>query len=86
MTVQEFENKVWAQDRIRVVVRAAANKQIGNYTHRNAAQANWRITEFINKRLAPVLKDLEVVVLMGDGEQPHGGTLLSSIRVSYRNR
>ena len=86
MTVQELEDKVWAQDLIRVVVRAAASIQIGNYTHKNAAQADWRITEFLEKRLAPVLKGLQVVVLMGDGEQPHGGTLLSSIRASYKNR
>jgi len=86
MTVQELEDKVWAQDLIRVVVRAAASIQIGNYTHKNAAQADWRITEFLEKRLAPVLKGLQVVVLMGDGEQPHGGTLLNSIRASYKNR
>jgi hypothetical protein len=84
MTVQELEDKVWEQDSIRVVVRAPAGAQVGDYTYQNAAQANWRITEFLEKRLAPVLGTHEVVVLMGDGEQPHGRTLLSSIRDSYR--
>ena len=86
MTVQELEEKVWAQDGFRVVIRGAANTKIGTYSQKNAAQGNWSINEFVKKRLAPILNGIEVVVLMGDGEQPHGGTLLSSIRPSYKNR
>ena len=86
MNVQDLEDKVWAQDGIRIVVRTAGDANVGNYTHKNAAQADWRITEYLEHRLTPLLKGLNVVVLMGDGEQPHGRTLLSSIRESYKNR
>jgi len=86
MNVQELEDKVWAQDGIRVVVRAPASSVVGNYTYKNAAQASWRIAQFVEKRLEPILKGNEAVVLMGDGEQPHGRTLLSSIRESYKSR
>ena len=86
MKVQELEDKVWAQDGIRIVVRAAADTEIGNYKLKNAAQAAWSITEFIKKRISPVLNGMDVAVIMGDGEQPHGRTLLSSIRDSYKNR
>ena len=67
-------------------MRCPGDTQVGDYTHKNAAQADWRITEYLEKRLAPLLDGMEVVVLMGDGEQPHGRTLLSSIRDSYKNR
>lgn len=84
MTVQEFENKVWQMDRVRVIVRAPAGKQVKDYKHKNAAQGNWRITEYIDKRLKPLIDDLEVMILEGDGEQPHGGSLLDSVRQSYK--
>ena len=83
MTVQELEDKVWAVDSIRIVVRASANTKVQDYRHKNAAQANWRITQFIEKRVQPLLKGQEAVALMGDGERPHGGTLLRAVRDSY---
>jgi hypothetical protein len=83
MTVQELEDKVWAQDRIRIVIRAASTDKVGDYSHKNAAQENWRITQFMEKRITPLLKGKQVIVLEGDGEEPHGRTLLSSIRESY---
>lgn len=86
MTVQELEDKVWKQDKIRIVVRCSSGTKVKDYTQRNAAQASWNVTQFIEKRITFLLKGQEVVVLMGDGEQPHGRTLLSSLRDSYKNR
>lgn len=85
MTVQELEDKVWAQDGIRIVVRDSANTQVKDYTHTNAAQASWRITEFLRKRIKPLLKRQEVEVIRGNGKYPHGRKLLSSIRESYKD-
>jgi hypothetical protein len=83
MTVQELEDKVWVQDGIRIVIRAVSTAEVGDYSQKNAAQGSWRITQFIEKRISPLVKDKEVVVLEGNGEEPHGRTLLSSIRESY---
>jgi len=83
MTVQELETKVWEQDRIRIIVRDRSTGMVGQYRHRNAAQENWRITQFLNTRIGPLVKDREVVVLDGTGEVPHGRTLLKSVRQSY---
>ncbi|MCD6328425.1 hypothetical protein J7M28_12860 [bacterium] len=85
MTVQELEDKVWKLDGIRIVVRASVSTQVGDYSHKNKGQNNWRISEFVQKRLAGLLSKLEVVVLMGNGQEAHGNTLLSSIRDSYSN-
>ncbi|MGB2937816.1 MAG: hypothetical protein WBD05_06420 [Phycisphaerae bacterium] len=83
MTVQELEDKVLEQDGIRIVIRDAATAKVKTYCHKNAAQLSWRITQFLQKRIVPLLNGQEVVVLDGNGEQPHGGRLLSSIRASY---
>ena len=84
MTIQELEDRVWAQDNIRIVVRAAENTRVGDYNYERKAQDNWRITEFTNKRLKNILSNLEVVVIMGNGELAHGATLLQSVRSSYK--
>lgn len=84
MTVQEFEDKVWQQDQVRVVVRASSGQEVSEYEYTNAAQANWSVTKFLQQRIQPHIGDLEVIVLEGDGEEPHGRTLLSSIRNSYQ--
>jgi hypothetical protein len=65
------------------VIRAALNTKVKDYSQKNAAQANWRITQFLEKRITPLLKGQEVTVLQGNGEEPHGRTLLSSIRATY---
>jgi hypothetical protein len=84
MNAQELEDKVWAQDGVRIVVRAPHDAKLGGYKFKNAAQATWSVTKFINTRIVPILKGNEVVVIMGDGEEPHGRTLLSSVRNSYK--
>ncbi|MHB8968226.1 MAG: hypothetical protein ACYC57_08200 [Thermoleophilia bacterium] len=86
MKVQELEDKVWAQDGVRIVVRAPADAKLGSYNFKNAAQATWSVTKFLKARINPILKGHEVSVIMGDGEEPHGRTLLSSIRDSYKGR
>lgn len=83
MTIQELEKKVWDQDRIRIVVRDRSTAKIGTYTHRNAAQENWRITQFLSSRISPLVRDREVAVLDGQGNLAHGRTLLKTLRQSY---
>lgn len=84
MTVEKLEKKVWAQDGIRIVIRAASDDKVKSYTQKNAAQASWRITQFLEKRITPLLEGQEVIVLQGNGKEPHGGTLLRVIRATYR--
>lgn len=86
MTIQELEEKVWAQDGIRIVIRGAENAKVADYTQKNGAQATWNVTKFLETRIQPLIGDKGVIVLLGDGEEPHGRTLLSSVRDSYKNR
>lgn len=83
MKVNEFEDAVWAVDGIRVVLRANPETVVKSYDKKNAADAGWRITEFISKRISPCIGDIAVVVIQGDGEEPNGNVILRTLRKGY---
>ena len=83
MRVDEFEEKVWELEGIRVVVRGGVDKVVGRYNFNKSATETWSITEWLNNRIRPRLRKKKVVVIDGSGEQPHGRTLLRSVRGSY---
>jgi hypothetical protein len=83
MTIEELEKKVWDQDHIRIIVRDRSNATVKEYNQKRAAQDNWRITQFLKNRIAPLIKDREAAVIDGDGKIPHGNIKLNTIRQSY---
>jgi len=66
-----------------VVLRCQDNHQVGDYDYKNAANQTMLLTEWLNVRVLPKLKDVEVQVISGNGEPPHGRSLLRTIRASY---
>jgi hypothetical protein len=78
MKIHEIENKAWSMDGVRIIIRGSENEDLADYAQKNAAQANWSVTKYIDSRIKPLIGDKEVIVLLGDGEQPHGRTLLST--------
>lgn len=82
-TIQDFEKAVWEVEGVRVIVRDESHCEVGIYKYRNAANTEWRVNEWLSKRVAPLLDGREVVVVAGDGERAHGGTLLRTLRASY---
>jgi len=84
MTVYDFEQAVWEKEGIRIVVRAPWDDQVQDYDYVNAAQANWRVTQFLENRILPRVGNRQAVVISGFGKHPHGGTHLSGVRDSYR--
>ena len=83
MKVWEFEEKVWEVEGIRIVIRAASEENVSNYTFKNSSQEGWRVTQFIEKRIQPKIGDSEVIIIQGDGEQPHGRVILRTVRRTY---
>jgi len=83
MTIRELESKIWDQDGVRIVIRDHSNRSVDQYPQRNAAQGNWRITQYLENRIQRLVKGREVVVVDGSGKVPHGGTLLKTLRESY---
>lgn len=86
MTVQEFEDAVWRVEGIRVVVRAHRSAQVGDYKYTRGAQETWRVPQLIENRIQPKVGKREIVVMQGDGEQPHGRVILRTVRASYKRR
>lgn len=83
MKAIEFEDKVWEIERIRIVLRCPPHTQVGEYDYKNAASENISITEWLRGRVLPKLNNIDVEVLGGNGEQPHGRSLLRTVRHSY---
>lgn len=83
VNIRDIENKAWSMDGVRIVIRGDENSELEDYNQQNAAQASWSTKKYLDSRIKPLIGDHDVIVLMGDGEQPHGRTLLSSVRDSY---
>lgn len=83
MTVQELEQQVWEQDKVRIIVRDRATSTVREYERRNKAKEGWSITGFLTSRIFPLVSNREVVVVDGKGNVPHGRTLLKTLRESY---
>ncbi|MDR0458257.1 MAG: hypothetical protein LBH10_04410 [Burkholderiaceae bacterium] len=83
MKVREFEEKVWAIEGVRIVLRVDQNTEVGDYPYERAADETWRITELMEKRILKNSGEISWVVIQGDGEQPHGAVILRTIRRSY---
>ncbi len=84
MTVEKFEEKVWGLEGIRVIVRASTSDTVKDYNYRRRAQGTWRITQLLKKRINSKVGKKKVVVIEGNGEEPHGRTLLRTLRKSYK--
>lgn len=83
MNVGDFEERVWELEAIRIVIRASAATQIGDYGRQNAAPETQSVTEWIRTRITPNAGGHDVIVLGGNGEEPHGRTLIRTLRESY---
>jgi hypothetical protein len=83
MKVSEFEDKVWTIEKVRIVLRVDPCTEVEDYDFKNAADESWRITELLDKRINPRINNIPVVVLQGDGEQPHGRVILRTLRGGY---
>jgi len=86
MNVREFEDAVWAVERVRIVIRSRANSVVDDYDYERASQDTWRGNQLLGNRIIPKVGNRDVVVLQGDGEQPHGRVILRTLRASYKRR
>jgi hypothetical protein len=88
MTVKEFEQEVWKVDRIRLVIRDNCDTEVQynhfQYNHlRLSVNDNNKVSDYLNDTILPLIGKREVIILMGNGEQPHENTLIRSVRNSY---
>ena len=87
MRVNEFEEKVWEIEGVRIVIRANSNEKVEVYDFVNTAPQGNTLTWFLSGRVKPLLADnMKVVTIDGSGKVPNGKTLLSTLRQTYITR
>ena len=83
MKATDFEDKVWEVEGIRIVLRCPENQEVIAYDYSNAISQTTSVTDWLKGRVEPKLNGLQVEVVGGNGEQPHGRSLVRTVRTSY---
>jgi hypothetical protein len=83
MRVKELEEEVFDKDEIRIVVRARANTDLGDYSYERKAAENTSLSDWLEQRIEPLTGDNPVIVIDGSGRVAHGRTRLGVIRATY---
>lgn len=84
INVREFEDQVWEIEGVRLVVHAPNDTLVEPYTYQNATASGTNVTKWIENRVSPCINDHTVMVVQGNGEQPHGRTLIRNVRSYYQ--
>jgi hypothetical protein len=83
MNPQMFEQSVFDNDEIRIVVRAPLNIQLKPYKFVRKATDSTSLSEWLEQRIKPLIEGYDVVVVDGTGIMPHGRTKVEKVRNSY---
>ena len=83
MNAKEFEDRVWAVEGIRIVLRCDATQEVGSYDYTNAMGQTTSITDWLKGRVTPNLKNIQAEVVAGNGVQPHGRSLVRTVKSGY---
>jgi len=83
MSVAEFEEAVLALEEVRVVVRAPLGSKVKPFTYERKSAGSTSVSDWLEKRIKPLLGGFECVVVKGDGVKPHGRTQMDRVRASY---
>lgn len=63
MKLNDFEQKVWEIEGIRLVVRGDEQEEVEDYDFKNAAIENWSISEFLRKLIERRIGGRKVTVI-----------------------
>lgn len=83
VTVRQFEEKVLEKEEVVIVIRAPANSMVEDYEYARKAAGNASVTDWVEQRIKPCLKDTEFTIVNGDHTHPHGRTKLDTLRSGY---
>ena len=83
ITVAELERKIFELEEIRVIIRKNKDDEVSNYRYERKASMTSSITDLIDNRIKPLIRGAEVIVINGEGLQPHGRTKVETVRNSY---
>lgn len=83
MKVREFEDAVLRIEEVVIRIRAPMNQEVEDYDFIRQTGLNMSVKDWIGGRLSPRLGDLEVAIIDGHFQQPHGKTTMRTLRTSY---
>lgn len=86
MKVRDFEESIWQKNRIRVVIRAPRDAEVGGYDYVNAASGTKNIRWFREHHIEPYIRDYgyEYAIIAGWAfADTDGGNLVQTVRESY---
>ena len=84
MTTEQFEDKVFDVDKVRIVLRTSKYKTtFEDYPYVRKAGDKTSINDWLDTRIKSLIGDCEVVVIDGSGQYPHGNTNMETVRKSY---
>jgi hypothetical protein len=86
ITVLELEEQIFQLEGIVVRIRAPSKSKVLEYGYTRCAPGNQKVSLWLNTRVAPCLRGLEISVISGSFGSVLGQTTLSNLRDSYVRR
>jgi len=83
ITATEFEDKVFAKEGIRIVIRAMEAKKVPDYRYTKKSAGNNSVCKWIAGRIEPLLSGLEIEVINGRGERVNLQAHMDTVRNTY---
>ena len=83
MNIRDFEETVLEIEEVTIRVRARTDTQVEDYDYDRRAADNMSVTNWLRGRISPCLDGLEVSVIDGNYQTPHGRTNMGTLRQSY---
>ena len=83
MRVDEFEIKVLDLEEIVIRIRAPREAEVDKYDYERQASGGMSVTNWLQTRIIPRLRDYEYSIIDGRYQHPHGRTSLQRLRESY---
>lgn len=84
-TVRELEAKILEIEEVVVVIRAAADTEVGEYRYERKAAGSTSVSDWGDQRLKPLLNGLDFMIVNGSYTHPHGRTKMETLRNGYSN-
>lgn len=83
MNVGEFEKRVLEVEEVVIRVRANTSTDIGDFDYQRQAGGGTSVSDWLEKRINPLLNGHEASIIDGGYARPHGRTLMKTLRSSY---
>ncbi len=83
MRVDEFEKKVLELEEIVIRIRAPEEFEVDDYDYERQASGGTSVTNWVQSRIIPRLRDQQYSIVDGRYQHPHGRTSLQRLRESY---